>query len=131
MGTHMWSTSQPSRRGRRMSLELPHPPIPLTAKDSEFLQRRPELFFPYIQTPFSSASAAPSSTVSSSYLHRSPRKAYNAQKMTPALPNTNPINLCLYDINREWSHCVWGSDPSVDLDLAAFLFCLTLKIKTP
>ncbi len=55
MGVHMWSSSQPSRRGRRMSLELPHPPIPLTAKDSEFLQRRPELFFPYLQTPFSSA----------------------------------------------------------------------------
>ena len=55
MGVHMWSSTQPSRRGRRMSLEMPHPPIPLTAKDSEFLQRRPELFFPYLQTPFSSA----------------------------------------------------------------------------
>jgi hypothetical protein len=54
----MWSSSQPSRRGRRMSLELPHPPIPLTAKDSEFLQRRPELFFPYLQTPFSSANTS-------------------------------------------------------------------------
>lgn len=61
MGTHMWSSAQTSRRGRRMSLDLPHPPIPLTAKDSEFLQRRPELFFPYLQqqqqqTPFSGAS---------------------------------------------------------------------------
>ena len=67
MGTHMWSSSQPSRRGRRMSLELPHPPIPLTAKDSEFLQRRPELFFPYLQTPFSSANTSTVSTYSVQY----------------------------------------------------------------
>ncbi len=53
MGTHLWNSGQASRRGRRMSLELPHPPIPMTAKDSEFLQRRPELFFPYLPTPFS------------------------------------------------------------------------------
>jgi len=65
MGVHMWSSTQPSRRGRRMSLEMPHPPIPLTAKDSEFLQRRPELFFPYLQTPFSSA---PPMTVSLSIM---------------------------------------------------------------
>ena len=61
MGTHMWSSSQTSRRGRRMSLELPHhaPPIPMTAKDSEFLQRRrPELFFPYLPTQFRAAAAA-------------------------------------------------------------------------
>ena len=65
MGTHMWSGSGSvpgaSRRGRRMSLELPPhvPPIPMTAKDSEFLQRRrPELFFPYLPTPFSAAAAA-------------------------------------------------------------------------
>ena len=68
MGTHMWSSAQVSRRGRRMSLELPVPPgvpgsqvpgsrgpllgsagpIPLNAKDSEFLQRRPDLFYPYL-----------------------------------------------------------------------------------
>ena len=53
MGTHMWTGGGPpvSRRGRRMSLELPPhgvPPvgIPLTPphKDSEFLQqqRRPQ-----------------------------------------------------------------------------------------
>ena len=59
MGTHMWSSSQSSRRGRRMSLELPAhlggpAPIPMNAKDSEFLQRnRPELFPPYLPTPFS------------------------------------------------------------------------------
>ena len=52
MGTHMWTSAQVSRRGRRMSLELPRPPIPLTAKDSEFLQRRPDLFYPYLQAPF-------------------------------------------------------------------------------
>uniref|UniRef100_A0A0K2V1K8 Homeotic protein spalt-major n=1 Tax=Lepeophtheirus salmonis TaxID=72036 RepID=A0A0K2V1K8_LEPSM len=52
MGIHMWSNTQASRRGRRMSLDLPRPPIPMTAKDSEFLQRRPELFYPYLQTSF-------------------------------------------------------------------------------
>lgn len=56
MGTHMWTSSaQSSRRGRRMSLELPAniPPIPMNAKDSDFLQRRPDLFYPYLQTQFS------------------------------------------------------------------------------
>eukprot|EP00096_Caligus_rogercresseyi_P012096 TRINITY_DN4975_c0_g1_i2.p1 TRINITY_DN4975_c0_g1~~TRINITY_DN4975_c0_g1_i2.p1 ORF type:complete len:1353 (-),score=468.49 TRINITY_DN4975_c0_g1_i2:426-4484(-) len=52
MGIHMWSNTQASRRGRRMSLDLPRPPIPMTAKDSEFLQRRPELFYPYLQSSF-------------------------------------------------------------------------------
>jgi len=42
-----------------MSLELPRPPIPLTAKDSEFLQRRPDLFYPYLQTPFNGKSHHP------------------------------------------------------------------------
>ncbi|XP_044751314.1 homeotic protein spalt-major-like isoform X2 [Coccinella septempunctata] len=49
MGTHMWSNGA-SRRGRRMSLDLP--PIPMTPKDSEFLQRRPDLFYPYLPAPF-------------------------------------------------------------------------------
>ena len=42
-----------------MSLELPHhaPPIPMNAKDSEFLQRRPELFFPYTQHAAAAAAA--------------------------------------------------------------------------
>jgi len=35
-----------------MSLEMHHPPIPLTPKDSEFLHRRPELFLPYLQNQF-------------------------------------------------------------------------------
>ncbi|XP_073986824.1 homeotic protein spalt-major-like isoform X4 [Rhodnius prolixus] len=46
MGTHMW-TNGASRRGRRMSLELP--PLP---KDSDFLHRRPDLFYPYLPAPF-------------------------------------------------------------------------------
>ena len=75
MGTHMWTGGSPqvSRRGRRMSLELPPgvPPIP----NSEFLQQQrsqcsppppppPPLpprelsFFPYLPTPFSVAAAA-------------------------------------------------------------------------
>ncbi|XP_059486095.1 sal-like protein 3 isoform X9 [Neocloeon triangulifer] len=49
MGTHMWNNGA-SRRGRRMSLDLP--PIPMTPKDSEFLQRRPDLFYPYLPAPF-------------------------------------------------------------------------------
>ncbi|KAK0179455.1 hypothetical protein PV327_005206 [Microctonus hyperodae] len=49
MGTHMW-TNGASRRGRRMSLDLP--PLPITSKDSEFLQRRPDLFYPYLPAPF-------------------------------------------------------------------------------
>lgn len=67
MGTHMWNSHQISRRGRRMSLDLPHPPIPLTAKDSEFLQRRPDLFYPYLQqTPLNQP---PTSSSSSSSLN--------------------------------------------------------------
>ncbi|XP_055370916.1 sal-like protein 1 [Condylostylus longicornis] len=51
MGTHMW-TNGSSRRGRRMSLELPSiqrpPSMPLGAHDPEFLQRRAEIFYPYL-----------------------------------------------------------------------------------
>ncbi|KAH8306751.1 hypothetical protein KR044_012574, partial [Drosophila immigrans] len=58
MGTHMW-TNPTSRRGRRMSLELPMRPGPgpgpgpagahgASAAEQEFMQRRPELFFPYL-----------------------------------------------------------------------------------
>lgn len=52
MGTHMWSNGA-SRRGRRMSLELPlNRPLPLNPQDTEFLQRRPDLFYPYLPAPF-------------------------------------------------------------------------------
>ncbi|XP_041449775.1 homeotic protein spalt-major [Drosophila obscura] len=56
MGTHMW-TNPTSRRGRRMSLELPMRPGPGQGPgaahggptaEQEFMQRRPELFFPYL-----------------------------------------------------------------------------------
>ncbi|XP_030555634.1 homeotic protein spalt-major [Drosophila novamexicana] len=54
MGTHMW-TNPTSRRGRRMSLELPMRPGPAPgaahgapSAEQEFMQRRPELFFPYL-----------------------------------------------------------------------------------
>ncbi|ALC39331.1 maker476, partial [Drosophila busckii] len=50
MGTHMW-TNPTSRRGRRMSLELPMRPGGAPAAPSaeqEFMQRRPEIFFPYL-----------------------------------------------------------------------------------
>ncbi|XP_054083013.1 sal-like protein 3 isoform X2 [Zeugodacus cucurbitae] len=47
MGTHMW-TNPTSRRGRRMSLELPlHRPGSMPS-ETDFMQRRPELFFPYL-----------------------------------------------------------------------------------
>lgn len=48
MSTHMW-THGASRRGRRMSLELPGMPLSpgMTQRDSDFLQRRPDLFYPY------------------------------------------------------------------------------------
>ncbi|XP_014223525.1 homeotic protein spalt-major-like isoform X2 [Trichogramma pretiosum] len=49
MGTHMW-TNGASRRGRRMSLDIPS--LPISPKDSEFLQRRPDLFYPYLPAPF-------------------------------------------------------------------------------
>lgn len=52
MGTHMWNNGA-SRRGRRMSLDLPIPPMgPMAPKDSDFLQRRPDLFYPYLPAPF-------------------------------------------------------------------------------
>uniref|UniRef100_A0A1I8PGU9 C2H2-type domain-containing protein n=1 Tax=Stomoxys calcitrans TaxID=35570 RepID=A0A1I8PGU9_STOCA len=48
MGTHMW-TNPTSRRGRRMSLELPmHRPGGNMANENEFLPRRPDIFFPYL-----------------------------------------------------------------------------------
>ncbi|XP_058987791.1 homeotic protein spalt-major isoform X2 [Musca domestica] len=48
MGTHMW-TNPTSRRGRRMSLELPiHRPGGSMPPESEFLPRRPDIFFPYL-----------------------------------------------------------------------------------
>lgn len=50
MGTHMWNNGA-SRRGRRMSIDLP--PLPLTSKDGEYLPRRPDhLYFPYLTSPF-------------------------------------------------------------------------------
>ncbi|KAI5704102.1 hypothetical protein M8J75_002021 [Diaphorina citri] len=53
MGTHMW-TNGASRRGRRMSLDLPpHLTPSITPKEpSEFLHRRPDLFYPYLPAPF-------------------------------------------------------------------------------
>lgn len=58
MGTHMWSNGA-SRRGRRMSLELPlNRPMPLNPQDTEFLQRRPDLFYPYLPAPFLSGMQA-------------------------------------------------------------------------
>ncbi|XP_037926412.1 homeotic protein spalt-major isoform X2 [Hermetia illucens] len=47
MGTHMW-TNGSSRRGRRMSLEVPiGRPFPLKS-EVDFSHRRPEFFYPYL-----------------------------------------------------------------------------------
>ncbi|KAG1675119.1 Homeotic protein spalt-major [Nymphon striatum] len=50
MGTHMWNNGA-SRRGRRMSIEVPQ--INMSPKDGEFsLHHRPEMFFPYLPSPY-------------------------------------------------------------------------------
>lgn len=53
MGTHMW-TNGASRRGRRMSLEIPS--ISINCKDSssqsDLFNRRTDFFYPYLPTPF-------------------------------------------------------------------------------
>lgn len=52
MGTHMWSNGA-SRRGRRMSLELPVArSLTMSAQESEFFQRRQDLYYPYLPLPF-------------------------------------------------------------------------------
>lgn len=52
MGTHMW-TNGTSRRGRRMSLELPPLQIGNSVKEADFLQRRPEIYYhPFLPSPF-------------------------------------------------------------------------------
>ena len=67
MGTHMWSNGA-SRRGRRMSLDLP--PIPMTPKDSEFLQRRPDLFYPYLPAPFLNGMQQKVTTTACDFFHK-------------------------------------------------------------
>jgi len=44
MGTHMW-TNGTSRRGRRMSLELPPLQIANSVNETDFLQRRQDLYY--------------------------------------------------------------------------------------
>ncbi|XP_055839592.1 homeotic protein spalt-major [Episyrphus balteatus] len=62
MGTHMW-TNPASRRGRRMSLELPmhRPNLPPLGshQDSELMSRRPEIFFPYLPPFFNGLQPKP------------------------------------------------------------------------
>ncbi|KAI9584104.1 hypothetical protein GQX74_010439, partial [Glossina fuscipes] len=62
MGTHMWSNPT-SRRGRRMSLELPmHRPGGSLASDNEFIPRRPDIFFPYLPPFFNGLPHKPGGT---------------------------------------------------------------------
>jgi len=66
MGTHMWNShSQPLHKGRRLSLELSLPPplpqpgvVEAHEKDSVELHSKPDLFFPYLPTPLSTAVTA-------------------------------------------------------------------------
>ena len=119
MGTHIWTgCPQVSRRGRRMSLELPPgaPPIPMTAKDKEFLQQRqqqqqrqsppppastlppPPLppppppprdlsFFPYLPTPFSVAAAAATTAAA-------------ATNSKPPMPRTS-VSILMTELNLD------------------------------
>lgn len=50
MGTHMWNNGA-SRRGRRMSIEVPS--LSLSHKEAEFnASHRPDIFFPYLPSPY-------------------------------------------------------------------------------
>ncbi|GAB6021525.1 hypothetical protein CHUAL_004129 [Chamberlinius hualienensis] len=60
MGTHMWNNGT-SRRGRRMSIDLP--PLSLNPKDCDPL-RRPDLFLPYLTPPFLNGMAAKMNEIS-------------------------------------------------------------------
>ncbi|XP_065211645.1 homeotic protein spalt-major isoform X2 [Planococcus citri] len=51
MGTHVWNNGA-SRRGRRMSLELPSLPLSSKEPQTDLFHRRPDLFYPYLPTPF-------------------------------------------------------------------------------
>ncbi|UYV78949.1 SALL1 [Cordylochernes scorpioides] len=106
MGTHMWNNCT-SRRGRRMSLEIPPMGLPPGAKPGEFLPPRPDLFFPYLP-PYPNGmntgkmneisviqSAGITSNGSQSPINMTPMSDHEQEKSSPiqdqeSSPNNNP-----------------------------------------
>ncbi|XP_067626240.1 homeotic protein spalt-major [Eurosta solidaginis] len=93
MGTHMW-TNPTSRRGRRMSLELPlHRPGSMPA-EPDFMQRRPELFFPYLPPFFNGLQPKPGDLSTGAFPNLTPPhfpNGANAGKYPPGLLGLPPF----------------------------------------
>ncbi|KAM7351281.1 spalt-related isoform 2-T3 [Cochliomyia hominivorax] len=93
MGTHMW-TNPTSRRGRRMSLELPmHRPGGSLASDSDFLPRRPDIFFPYLPPFFNGIPPKPGDLNSAPPFppHIAPQHLANGSAGPPKYPPGIPM----------------------------------------
>ncbi|XP_046801053.1 homeotic protein spalt-major isoform X1 [Lucilia cuprina] len=93
MGTHMWSNPT-SRRGRRMSLELPiHRPGGSLASDSDFLPRRPDIFFPYLPPFFNGLPPKPGDLNSTPPFppHITPQHLANGSAGPPKYPPGLPM----------------------------------------
>uniref|UniRef100_A0A0K8V8F0 Homeotic protein spalt-major n=1 Tax=Bactrocera latifrons TaxID=174628 RepID=A0A0K8V8F0_BACLA len=93
MGTHMW-TNPTSRRGRRMSLELPlHRPGSIPS-ETDFMQRRPELFFPYLPPFFNGLPPKPGDLSPGAFPNLTPPhfpNGANAGKYPPGLLGLPPF----------------------------------------
>ncbi|XP_069963645.1 homeotic protein spalt-major isoform X2 [Bactrocera oleae] len=93
MGTHMW-TNPTSRRGRRMSLELPlHRPGSISS-EADFMQRRPELFFPYLPPFFNGLPPKPGDLSPGAFSNLTPPhfpNGANAGKYPPGLLGLPPF----------------------------------------
>ncbi|XP_065358084.1 homeotic protein spalt-major [Calliphora vicina] len=93
MGTHMWSNPT-SRRGRRMSLELPmHRPGGSLASESDFLPRRPDIFFPYLPPFFNGLPPKPGDLNSTPPFppHITPQHLANGSAGPPKYPPGLPM----------------------------------------
>ncbi|XP_036329864.1 zinc finger protein 536-like [Rhagoletis pomonella] len=93
MGTHMW-TNPTSRRGRRMSLELPlHRPGSMPP-ETDFMQRRPQIFFPYLPPFFNGLPPKPSDLSPGAFPNLTPPhfpNGSNAGKYPPGLLGLPPF----------------------------------------
>lgn len=108
MGTHMWSNGA-SRRGRRMSLELPlNRPMPLNPQDTEFLQRRPDLFYPYLPAPFLSGMQA---KVGLGKLR---------SKIKPVLIVNISVSLCVFISWQQVGHLPWATSRACTINTLVF-----------
>ncbi|XP_013791477.1 sal-like protein 1 [Limulus polyphemus] len=58
MGTHMWNNST-SRRGRRMSIDLPALQMTPAPKPGDFHPHRPDLYFPYLPPAYMNGMTTP------------------------------------------------------------------------